>query len=66
MTAPIGMKVNTRRSTDPAAGIAVRAGTIASRNGSAAVTPIPFRNVRRGSAFFVMIIAISSFERGCY
>jgi len=37
-------------------------GTIASSNGSATVAPMPRRNVRRGSAFLVMIIVTSSFE----
>ncbi len=37
----------------------VRAGTIASRNGSAIVTPIPRRTVRRETCFFVMIIGLS-------
>ena len=36
---------------------AVRAGTIASRNGSAIVTPMPLSIVRREMCFFVMIIA---------
>ena len=36
---------------------AVRAGTIASRNGRATVTPSPFRTVRRDRCFRVMNIA---------
>src|SRR6266508_3318760 len=39
----------------------LRAGTIASRNGSARVAPMPFRTVRRGSCLFVMYIASVSF-----
>ncbi len=35
------------------------AGTIASRNGSAMVTPMPRRNVRLGSDFLVTIMASS-------
>ena len=35
------------------------AGTIASRNGSASVAPMPRSNVRRANAFFVMNIASS-------
>ena len=37
-------------------------GTIASSKGSARAVPIPRRNVRRGRAFFVTIIVLSSFE----
>ena len=37
-----------------------RAGTIASRNGSATVTPMPFRTVRRDRCFLVMNIRCSS------
>ena len=33
---------------------AVPAGTIDSRSGSARLTPVPFRNVRRDSDFLVM------------
>src|SRR2546428_3040605 len=40
-----------------AVGAAERAGTIASRNGSATVAPRPRRNVRRGSAIFVTIMS---------
>src|SRR5881296_234378 len=40
-----------------AVGAAERAGTIASRNGSAIVAPRPRRNVRRGSAIFVTIMS---------
>ena len=40
--------------------IAVSAGTIASSRGSASVTPMPRRNVRRGSAIFVMIMTVVS------
>ena len=35
----------------------LRAGTIASRNGSASVAPMPFSKVRRGSDFLVMNMA---------
>ena len=38
------------------------AGTMPSSNGSASVACIPFRNVRLGSAFFVMIMSSSSSE----
>ena len=41
---------------------AVIAGTIAASSGSATVAPMPRRNVRRGSAFLVIIIMISSSE----
>ena len=44
------------------AGVCARAesaGTIASRNGNATVTPMPRRNVRLGSDFFVTIMASS-------
>jgi hypothetical protein len=37
----------------------VAAGTIESSSGSARVTPMPWRNVRRGSDFFVMNIDLS-------
>ena len=40
---------------------AVRAGTIASRNGSATVTPSPLRAVRRERCFCVMNIVADSF-----
>src|SRR5258708_30227930 len=47
--------MQTRRTFLPSAVFAhaVPAGTIASRNGSAIVTPIPLRTVRRDRAFFV-------------
>ncbi len=38
---------------------AVMEGIIASRSGSATVAPIPRRNVRRGRAFFKIIMMIS-------
>ena len=44
---------------------AVIDGTIASSSGSATLAPRPRRNVRRGSAFLVMIIATSSSETAC-
>ena len=45
---------------------AVAAGIIASSSGSARAACAPFKNVRRGSAFFVMIMKlISSFETAC-
>src|SRR5471032_2162089 len=40
---------------------AVRAGTIASRTGSATVTPIPFRTARRERCFFVRNELMSAF-----
>src|SRR5215831_10385472 len=43
--------------------VGVRAGTIASSSGRARVTPAPRRNVRRGSAFLVMIMRRSSVIR---
>ena len=54
---PCGKKTPTNRLFGAAAVCAssVLAGTIASSNGSANVTPAPFRNVRRGICFFVMI-----------
>src|ERR1700730_3449593 len=42
---------------------AVNAGTIASSSGSPKVAPTPRRNVRRGSASFVITIPILSFVR---
>ena len=45
---------------------AVIEGTIASSNGSASVAPRPRRNVRRGRAFFVMIIRLSSSGTACW
>src|SRR5438093_10887498 len=44
---------------DPAAVLAhaVPAGSIASRNGNATVTPIPFRTVRRETCFFGMYMS---------
>src|SRR5215468_8935006 len=38
---------------------AERAGAIASRKGSATVTPAPFKKVRRDSALFVMNMTVS-------
>ena len=61
---PIGMNTYPIRRTD-LAGVwarAVIAGIIASSSGSASVACTPFRNVRRGSAFFVMIMSNSSSE----
>jgi len=43
---------------------AVAAGIIASSSGSASAACAPFRNVRLGIAFFVMIMMTSSFENG--
>ena len=58
--------MNTKPSLDTGlAGVlakAVTAGIIASSRGSASVACTPFRKVRRGSAFFVMIMTISSSE----
>src|SRR6266550_8724333 len=61
---PMGTYMNPRRRTGFAgvAAIAVNDGTMASSKGSAKVTPTPRRNCLRGSAFFVTIIEISSFE----
>ncbi len=61
---PIGMKTKPSRRTGLAGVLAkaVAAGIIASRRGSASVACTPFRNVRLGSAFFVMIMTISSSE----
>src|SRR5438034_319788 len=66
MSHPIGMKTKPRRRTGLAGVLAsaVAAGTIASSNGSASVAPIPRRNVRRGRAFFVITIRISSVKTG--
>jgi hypothetical protein len=63
---PMGMKTNPRRRRGLAGVLsrAVAAGTIASSNGSAMVTPMPRKNVRRGIAFLVRIIAVSSFNTG--
>ena len=50
------------------AGVAARAvidGTIASSRGNATAVPKPRRKVRRGRAFLVMIIVLSSFETAC-
>jgi hypothetical protein len=61
---PIGMNTNPSRRTG-LAGVfarAVAAGIIASSKGSASVAWTPRRNVRLGSAFFVMIMTISSSE----
>jgi hypothetical protein len=44
---------------------AVAAGIIASSRGSARAACAPFRNVRLGIAFFVMIMMLSSFETAC-
>jgi hypothetical protein len=60
------MYTNPKRRT----GLAVAAreekdGSIASSKGRAKVTPAPRRKVRRGKAFFVMIIVISSFQMVC-
>jgi cytochrome c biogenesis protein CcdA len=61
---PIGMYTNPSRGTG-LAGVwahAVAAGIIASSRGNARAACAPFRNVRRGSAFFVMIMMMPSFE----
>src|SRR5205814_10138024 len=42
---------------------AVAAGIIESSSGSASVTPMPRRNVRRGTARFVMNVICASFRR---
>src|SRR5438093_9327065 len=56
---PCTISMHTRRTFFPAALApqAFRAGVIASRNGSASVTPIPFRTVRRERCLFVRYIA---------
>src|SRR5688572_9063026 len=62
MSDPIGMYTNPRRET-AFAGVwasAVIDGIMASRSGSATVAPIPLRNVRRGRAFFKMIMMMLS------
>src|SRR6059036_566838 len=62
---PIGMYTKPRRRTGLAGVLAwaVAAGIIASSSGSARVAWRPFRNVRLGSAFLLIIIMkISSFE----
>src|SRR5438094_578652 len=54
---PCTMSMHTSRIFDDPAEVlahAVPAGSIASRNGNATVTPIPFRTVRRETCFFVM------------
>ena len=59
-----GMNTKPSLRTD-LAGVWARAvieGIIASSSGNASVACTPFRNVRRGSAFFVMIMSISSSE----
>ena len=43
----------------------VRAGIIESSSGSARVTPMPRRNVRRGRCFLVMNIVVSSCRLSC-
>ena len=61
---PIGTNTKPSRRT-ALAGVwasAVIAGTIASSSGSARVACIPFRNIRRGNAFLVMIMSNSSSE----
>src|SRR5207249_3368622 len=52
---PCGKNMPTKRPGDGPATVsasAVAAGTIASSNGSATVTPAPLRNIRRGMCFF--------------
>src|SRR5678816_2288292 len=59
---PIGMNTKPSLATG-LAGVfasAVAAGIIASSSGRARAACTPFRNVRRGKAFFMMIMAISS------
>src|SRR5687767_1266428 len=65
---PIGMNTKPRRFTGLAAVFsnAVAAGIIASRSGRAIVAPTVFRNVRRGSAFLVIIMVLTfSFGTAC-
>src|SRR5258706_1098870 len=65
---PIGIYTNPRRRTGLAAvaAIAVNDGIMASSNGRAITAPVPRKNVLRPKAFFVIIIALSSFEMACY
>ena len=67
MCEPIGMYTKPSRRTGAAAVFAraVIDGTIASRSGSATVAPMPRRNVRRGKAFFEMIMMLSSSGTAC-
>ena len=62
MIAPLGTNTAPKRGGGFAAvfAMAVNAGTIASRNGSATAAPIPRRNVRRGSDSFVMNMRVTS------
>ena len=48
--------------------MADKAGTIPSSRGKATIVPTPRKNVRRGIAFFVIIIALvtSSSEMACF
>ena len=57
MRAPSGTNTAPKRRTGLA--IAVCAGTMASNSGSAIVTPMLRKNVRRGKANFWMNIAVS-------
>ncbi len=60
--APFGMYTAPNRGAGAAAvfAVAVKAGTMASRNGSATVAPMPRRNVRRGKDSLEMNIAGST------
>jgi hypothetical protein len=61
---PIGTNTAPKRRGGFAAvfAVAVSAGTMASRKGSASAVPTPRRNVRRGNDSFVMNIANLSFD----
>src|SRR4051812_38269512 len=52
--------MNPSRRGDAALAATDNAGTMASRNGRARVAPTPRKNVRRGSAIFVMIMSVLS------
>src|ERR1700728_651508 len=56
MMMPLGTYTNAMRTGGLVLRTAAIAGTIASRNGSATVVPMPLRNARLGKAFLVIII----------
>ena len=57
---PCGKKIPVNRVFGFAAAFfkGVCAGSMASRNGNATVTPAPYKNVRRGICFFVMNMTV--------
>ena len=67
MCEPIGTYTNPSRRTGLAAvsDWAVSDGIIASSRGRATVAPMPRKNVRRASAFFVMIMMLSCSGMAC-